>query len=65
MNKSMTLQKIVLERAMQTMGFNHESEAGNYMYGFFSGLLNHLERSVPGVAEELANEITRQERKNH
>lgn len=64
MNKSMTLQKIVLERAMQTMGFQHESEAGNYMFGFYSGLLSHLERNVPGVAEELANEITRQERKN-
>jgi hypothetical protein len=48
---------------MKTMGFKSQYEAGNYMWGYYRGLLNHLERSVPGVAKELEVEIFRQGRK--
>jgi len=50
---------------MKTMGFRDEYEASNYLVGFYRGLLNHLERSIPGVEKELENEILRQQRKNY
>lgn len=65
MNKGNKLNQVVVENAKRTMGFRDEYEASNYLVGFYRGLLNHLERSIPGVAEELGNEILRQQRKNY
>ena len=65
MNKNNKLNEIVLNNAMKTMGFRDQYEASNYMVGFYRGLLNHLERSIPGVKEEIENEILRQQRKNY
>ena len=63
MNKNNKLNEVVLNNAMRTMGFKDQYEASNYMVGYFRGLLNHLERSIPGVAKELEMEIFRQGRK--
>lgn len=59
MNKTNKVNEVALRRAMRTMGFKNEYEAANYMWGYYRGLLNHLERSVPGVAQELAVESYR------
>ena len=59
MNKVNKLNELATERAMKSMGFGHSSEAANYMWGYYRGLLNHLERQVPGVSEQLAVEIFR------
>ena len=64
MNKSNTLNEIVVNNAMKSMGFRDQYEASNYMVGYFRGLLNHLERSIPGVEKEIHNEILRQGRKS-
>jgi len=48
---------------MKTMGFRIPNDASHYMWGYYRGLLNHLESSIPGVAKELELEIYRQERK--
>ena len=65
MNKGNKLNQVVVANAMKTMGFRDEYEASNYLVGFYRGLLNHLERSIPGVEKELENEILRQQRKNY
>lgn len=59
MNKVNKINELATERAMKTMGFKDQYEAANYMWGFYRGLLNHLERKVPGVAKELETEIFR------
>lgn len=59
MNKTYKVKQAALERAMRTMGFRDEYEASNYMVGFYTGLLNHLEKSVPGVAKALEVEAFR------
>ena len=59
MNKVNKINELVTERAMRTMGYAAPNEAANYMWGFYRGLLNHLERRVPGVAKELETEIFR------
>ena len=59
MNKVNKINELVTERAMRTMGYTTPNEAANYMWGFYRGLLNHLERRVPGVAKELETEIFR------
>ena len=56
MNKANKLNELALKRAMRKMGFKSQYEAANYMWGFYRGLLNHLEKNVPGVAQELAVE---------
>lgn len=63
MNKVNKINELVTEHAMKTMGFKTPNEAANYMWGYYRGLLNHLERSIPGVAKELEVEIFRQGRK--
>lgn len=59
MNKTTKVNEVALKRAMRTMGFRNEHEAANYMWGFYRGLLNHLERTVPGVEQELSVEYIR------
>ena len=56
MNKVNKLNELVTERAMKTMGYRTPNDASHYMWGYYRGLLNHLERTVPGVAQELAVE---------
>lgn len=62
MNKVNKLNELVTEHAMKTVGYATPNDASHYMWGYYRGLLNHLEHAVPGVAEELVNEIARQER---
>lgn len=59
MNKTNKLNELATERARKSMGFESKHEAANYMWGYYRGLLNHLERQVPGVSEQLAVEIFR------
>ena len=59
MNKVNKLNELVTERAMKTMGYRTPNDASHYMGGYYRGLLNHLERTVPGVAQELAVESYR------
>lgn len=59
MNKTNKVNEVALARAMRTMGFRDQTEAANYMWGYYRGLLNHLERTVPGVEQELSVEATR------
>ena len=59
MNKGNKLNELVTERAMKTMGYNSQNDAANYMWGYYRGLLNHLERDVPGVAKALEVELFR------
>lgn len=59
MNKVSKLNELATERAMKTMGYATPNDASHYMWGFYRGLLNHLERKVPGVAKELETEIFR------
>lgn len=59
MNKVNQINELATERAMKTMGFKVPQDAANYMWGFYRGLLNHLERNVPGVAKELEVELFR------
>jgi len=59
MNKVNKLNELVTERAMKTMGYRTPNDASHYMWGYYRGLLNHLERTVPGVAQELAVESYR------
>lgn len=56
MNKTNKLNQLALKRAMRSMGYKSEHEAANYMWGYYRGLLNYLEKNVPGVAQELAVE---------
>jgi len=56
MNKTNKLNQLVLKRAMRTMGYKAEQEAASYMWGYYRGLLNFLEKNVPGVEQELAVE---------
>ena len=63
MNKVNKLNELVTEHAMKTMGFRTPNDASHYMWGYYRGLLNHLERTIPGVAKELELEIFRQGRK--
>jgi hypothetical protein len=63
MNNGNKLNETVLNNAMKTMGFKSQYEAGNYMWGYYRGLLNHLERTIPGVAKEIEMEAFRQGRK--
>jgi hypothetical protein len=63
MNKVNKLNELVTEHAMKTMGFRIPNDASHYMWGYYRGLLNHLESSIPGVAKELELEIYRQGRK--
>jgi hypothetical protein len=62
MNKVNKLNELVTEHAMKTMGYATPNDASHYMWGYYRGLLNHLERSVPGVAKELELEVFRQGR---
>ena len=59
MNKVNKLNELVTKRAMKTMGYATPNDASHYMWGYYRGLLNHLERTVPGVAQELAVECYR------
>lgn len=59
MNKMNKLNELATARAMKSMGFESKHEAANYMWGYYQGLLNHLERKVPGVAKELETEMFR------
>lgn len=59
MNKVNKINELVTERAMRTMGFEDQHEAANYMWGYYRGLLNHLERDVPEVAKALEVELFR------
>lgn len=59
MNKTNKVNEVALKRAMRTMGFKDQHEAANYMWGYYRGLLNHLERDVPGVAKALEVELFR------
>ncbi len=63
MNKVNKLNELVTERAMKTMGYRTPNDASHYMWGYYRGLLNHLERTIPGVAKELELEVFRQGRK--
>lgn len=67
MNKVNKLNELVTEHAMKTMGYRTPNDASHYiqlfMWGYYRGLLNHLERTIPGVAEELELEVFRQGRK--
>lgn len=59
MNKVNQINELATERAMKSMGYATPNDAAHYMWGFYRGLLNHLERSVPGVAKELETEVFR------
>jgi hypothetical protein len=59
MNKVNQINELAVDRAMKSMGYATPNDAAHYMWGFYRGLLNHLERSVPGVAKELETEIFR------
>ena len=63
MNKVNKINQLVTDHAMKTMSLHTPNEAAHYMWGYYRGLLNHLERSIPGVAQELAAELRRQETK--
>ena len=63
MNKVNKINELVSGHAMKTMGYATPNDASHYMWGYYRGLLNHLERTIPGVAKELELEIFRQERK--
>lgn len=63
MNKVSKINELVTGHAMKTMGYATPNDASHYMWGYYRGLLNHLERSVPGVDKELELEIFRQGRK--
>ena len=56
MNNMNKLNELVCKRAMQTMGHATPNDCANYMWGYYRGLLNHLERTIPAVAQELAVE---------
>ena len=62
MNKTNKLNELVTEHAMKTMGYSG-TDASHYMWGYYRGLLNHLERTIPAVAKELELEVFRQGRK--
>ena len=64
MNKTNKLNALVTARAMQTMGHATPNDCAHYMWGYYRGLLNHLERKVPAVAKELELETFRQGRKS-
>ena len=59
MNKVNKLNELVTGHAMKTMGYRTPNDASHYMWGYYRGLLNHLERTVPGVAKELEVDIFR------
>jgi hypothetical protein len=59
MNKVNKINELVTERAMKSMGYATPNDASHYMWGFYRGLLNHLERDVPGVAKALEVELFR------
>ena len=63
MNKVNKLNELVTEHAVKTMGYATPNDASHYMWGYYRGLLNHLERTIPGVAKELELEVFRQGRK--
>lgn len=39
--------------------FQHVVNNPDQMYGYLRGFVNHLERTVPGVQQEIRNEIIR------
>jgi hypothetical protein len=59
MNKTNKLNQEALSRAMRTMGYRDEHEAANYMWGYYRGLLNFLEKHCPGVEQALEVETYR------
>lgn len=59
MNKVNKLNELVTERAMKTMGYATPNECANYMWGYYRGLLNYLEREVPEAARALEVELFR------
>lgn len=59
MNKTNKLNELAIARAMKSMGFESKHEAANYMWGYYQGLLNHLERTIPAVSKELETEMFR------
>jgi len=63
MNKVNKINELGTGHAMKTMGYATPNDASHYMWGYYRGLLNHLENTIPGVAKELELEIFRQERK--
>ena len=64
MNKTNKLNELVTKHAVKTMGYATPNDASHYMWGYYRGLLNHLERKVPAVAKELELETFRQGRKS-
>ena len=50
----------VVSLVEKNLNFQLKTDNANYMYGYLRGLLSHMERKVPGVAEELQEEIRRQ-----
>ena len=64
MNKTNKLNELVTKHAVKTMGYATPNDASHYMWGYYRGLLNHLERTMPAVAKELELETFRQGRKS-